>query len=61
MHNIVINGITFKARESDGYFNATEMCKAGGKDLNDWLKLDSTKKLIKEVQLKIKKENDLKK
>ena len=36
------------SRESDKYINATQLCKAGNKKFNDWLKLDSTRELIED-------------
>jgi hypothetical protein len=39
---INLNGITVLSRE-DGYINATALCKAGGKQFNDWYRLDKTK------------------
>lgn len=47
----ILNGITVLARESDGYINATQLCQAGGKRFNDWNRLDSTKELLKELEL----------
>jgi hypothetical protein len=31
----------------DGYVNATKLCKAGKKKFNDWIRLNTTKELIK--------------
>jgi hypothetical protein len=42
---INLNGILVLSRE-DGYINATQMCKAGGKRLDNWLRLDHTKEFI---------------
>ncbi len=33
-------------RKADGYVNATKMCKVGGKELFNWIKLDGSHKLI---------------
>lgn len=41
MHEI--HGVQIGQRKIDGYINATAMCKAGGKKLNDYLRLKSTK------------------
>lgn len=41
MHDM--GGIAIGQRQSDGYINATAMCEAGGKKLNDYLRLKSTK------------------
>lgn len=47
-----LNGIVIMCRE-DGYINATKLCKAGGKVFSKWYRLDSTKKLINTLFLKI--------
>jgi hypothetical protein len=47
-----LNGIVIESRE-DGFVNATQMCKAGKKEFNEWNRLSSTKELI----LVIKAEN----
>ena len=39
---INLNGITVLSRE-DGFINATALCKAGGKQFNDWYRLEKTK------------------
>jgi hypothetical protein len=51
---INLNGITVLSRE-DGFINATDMCKAGGKQFKNWYRLDSTKELIEELDNKLKK------
>jgi hypothetical protein len=33
-------------RETDGYINITNLCKAGGKKFNDWNRLDKTKRFL---------------
>jgi hypothetical protein len=35
---LVLNDITIIARPGDGFINATELCKAGGKEFSNWLK-----------------------
>lgn len=50
MPPLVFNGITIQVRPSDQYLNATQMCKAGKKDLFDWLRLDRTRQLISALQ-----------
>jgi len=51
---INLNGITVLSRE-DGFINATDMCKAGGKLFKNWYRLDSTKELIEELDNQLKK------
>jgi hypothetical protein len=46
INNITINNQTITIRESDNYINATQLCKAGEKNLNEWFLLDKTKELI---------------
>lgn len=36
-------------RITDGYFNATAMCKAAGKKMNDYGRLGSTKAFLNEL------------
>ena len=45
---LILNNDIIEYRKSDGYINATQLCKAGGKKFNDWYRLDSTKQLILE-------------
>ena len=40
---LVLNGVTIQARLSDGYVNATQLCKAGGKLFANWFKTESTR------------------
>ena len=40
-----INDIVIEARE-DGFINATELCKAGGKRFNNWYRSQETKEMI---------------
>jgi hypothetical protein len=40
------NGVSITRRVSDGYVNATAMCKAGGKKWFDYLRLDRTQAYI---------------
>jgi hypothetical protein len=46
---IKLNGISVLSRE-DGFINATQLCKAGGKRFTNWYQLDGTKDLIKELE-----------
>lgn len=43
-----LNGIAVVTRE-DGFVNATQLCKAGGKLFGDWKRLDSTTALMEEL------------
>ena len=45
---IKLNGISVLSRE-DGFINATQLCKAGGKLFANWYQLDGTKELITEL------------
>lgn len=44
--NLILNNQIIEFRKYDNYINATQLCKAGGKKLNDWLNLDYVKNLI---------------
>ena len=41
-----MNNQIIQFREIDNYINATQLCKAGWKKLNDWIRLDYVKELI---------------
>lgn len=45
-----IDGFVIHQRAKDGYVNATAMCKAAGKDLYDYKRLDTTKEFLKELE-----------
>ena len=45
---LVLNDIVIIARPEDNFVNATELCRAGNKQFNDWYSSDKTKELIKE-------------
>ena len=47
---LVINSIIIGTRISDGFVNATQMCKAGGKKFANWYSLVGTKELIRDVE-----------
>lgn len=38
---------------ADGYINATQLCKAGGKQFNHWYSLDGTGELIRTLEEEI--------
>ncbi len=43
--------------KSNGFINATKMCKVGGKDYYDWSRLKSTHQLIQTLQMVLALEN----
>jgi hypothetical protein len=47
--NITLNNVVITSRPIDHYVNATQLCQAGGKKFNDWIRLDTTKELINEL------------
>lgn len=54
MENLVVkeylgNSIQFKMGDGHVYANATSMCKAFGKKVNDWLRLKATEDMLNEV------------
>lgn len=51
--SLVINNVTIDIRESDGFINATQICKAGGKRFSNWYQLESTKELIKTLEAEL--------
>ncbi len=44
-----VDSIAIDQRISDGYINATALCKVAGKRINDYLRLDSTKEFLVEL------------
>jgi hypothetical protein len=44
--SLVLNNIVIESRASDCFINATQMCKAGGKQFAKWYRLATTKELI---------------
>lgn len=42
-----LNDITIITRPSDGYINATQLCKAGNKEFNDYQRLKQTQEYLK--------------
>lgn len=45
-----VNQIEIDQRINDGYVNATALCKASGKLIADYLRLDSTKEFLTELE-----------
>jgi hypothetical protein len=48
--SLTFNGVVIVSRSEDNYINATQLCQAGGKRFNYWNNLDTTKKLINELE-----------
>ena len=48
--SLTLNNIVIKSRSDDNYINATQLCQAGGKQFNDWYRLNTTKHLINEAE-----------
>jgi hypothetical protein len=44
-----LNENIIECRKSDGYINATQLCKAGCKDFLHWINLETTKEIIDEL------------
>lgn len=53
MSEIQVGKFKVQTRESDGYINATQLCKAGNKRFKDWHKKQSTKVIIDSVNKKL--------
>lgn len=51
--DLIINDEIIVYREPDKYINATQLCKAGGKNFSAWYRLDSTKELINQLKKSI--------
>jgi len=51
---ITLGGVEVFTRESDGYINATQLCKAGQKKYNDWFRLDKTQEFLRELSYELK-------
>jgi hypothetical protein len=45
-----LNGMVIESRPSDGFVNATALCKAGGKEFRYWYRLQETKDLISALE-----------
>lgn len=51
------NGTSIQRRESDGYVNATAMCKAGGRRWNHYIANDRTREYIRALAAGVEGEN----
>jgi hypothetical protein len=47
---LVIDEFVIRARTTDGYVDATNLCKAGGKRFHNWYQLQSTKEFIEALE-----------
>jgi hypothetical protein len=47
-----LNNVIIVSRSEDNYINATQLCQAGGKKFNDWLRLETSKQLINMLESK---------
>jgi len=47
--SLTLNDIVIISRSEDNYINATQLCQAGGKQFNDWFRLNSSKQLLNEA------------
>jgi len=47
---LVLKDIVIESRASDNFVNATQLCKAGGKEFKHWISLESTKELITHLE-----------
>jgi hypothetical protein len=54
--NFMLNNISIESRDSDNFINATQLCKAGGREFNKWFRLDETKELIRALEDALAKE-----
>jgi len=48
---ITLGGIEIISRPEDGYINATQLCKAGGKDFKNWYRNDKVKEFLEELSV----------
>ena len=49
MSILTYNGKTITQRDTDNYVNATEMCQANNKKVNDWLRTKETQAYVDEI------------
>jgi len=45
-----LNCFAVSARQEDGFINATQLCKAGGKQFREWKRLESTKNIVQVLE-----------
>lgn len=46
---LTIRDITITCRDSDGYINATQLCRAGGKGFKSWYRLNEAKDVLNAI------------
>jgi hypothetical protein len=51
---ITLGGVEVISRQSDGYINASQLCKAGKKFYKDWFRLEKTKEFLTELSQELK-------
>ena len=51
---ITLGGVEVISRQSDGYINASQLCKAGNKYYKDWFRLEKTKEFLTELSQELK-------
>lgn len=51
--SLVLNEVSILTRETDGYINATQLCKAGGKLFGNYRKTKETKEFLEELSSNI--------
>jgi len=49
---LILDNNIIQCRKSDGYINATQLCKAGNKHFNDWFRLKSTNEYLVSMETK---------
>ena len=49
---LILNNDIIEYRKTDGYVNATQLCRAGNKHFNDWFRLKSTKEYLISMETK---------
>jgi hypothetical protein len=49
---LILDNNIIEYRKSDGYINATQLCKAGNKHFNDWFRLKSTNEYLVSMETK---------
>lgn len=49
---LILDNNIIECRISDGYINATQLCRAGGKHFNDWFRLKTTNEYLVSMETK---------